>query len=183
MDAMIDIETLSTNSNAIILTIASIKFNIKEKIPKLRKISEENKFYCRVKIDSCEKLGMCQDKNTLEWWKNQSKEAQNEALYHSDRLDIDAALGKLSIFLRGCENIWANSPNFDCVILENAYKLCNMCVPWKYWNLRDCRTVYKIAEVSLKDIGETSHNSLEDCYNQILCLKNAFKKIKIKGNK
>lgn len=180
MNVMIDIETLSTECNAIILTIAGIKFDIYERIRKLKNIPVENKFYCRVNIESCEKLGLHKDKKTIDWWEDQSNEAKNEALYNSDRIDIELALGKLSLFLRGCENIWANSPNFDCVILENAYKTCKMCVPWKYWNLRDCRTVYKIADVSLKDIGETSHNSLEDCYNQIICLKVALKKLKIK---
>jgi len=85
---------------------------------------------------------------------------------------------ELTNFLKDCKYIWANSPNFDCVILENAYRCCNLEIPWKYWNLRDCRTIYDLGNTSLKSItAETKHNSLEDCYNQILCLNKAYKKI------
>ena len=68
---------------------------------------------------------------------------------------------------------------FDFIILENAYKICNLLVPWKFWSLRDCRTVYDLANTKLSSIGETKHNSLDDCYNQILCLRKSLKKLKL----
>ena len=175
-EVMIDIETLSTENNAIILTIGAIKFNRSGKIKELKDMET---FYERVCKESCESFGMHSDENTIKWWNSQDEKAKYEALLNVDRTDIKLVLGKLSLFLRNCKCVWANSPNFDCIILENAYKACKLQVPWKFWNVRDCRTVYDLANIKLSSMGETSHNSLEDCYSQILCLHNSFKKIKV----
>ena len=177
MDAMIDIETLSTNNNAIILTIGAIKFKRNENIKELKDMES---FYVRIEKESCEKLNMHLDENTLKWWNSQNEKAKYEALINPDRMSIELALGKLSLFLKNCTYIWANSPNFDCVILENAYKACKLQPPWKFWNLRDCRTIYSLANIKLTYTGDTSHNSLEDCYSQIICLKQSLKNLKIK---
>ena len=84
------------------------------------------------------------------------------------------ALIKLSNFLKDHKYIWANSPSFDCIILENAYKSCNLEIPWKFWNLRDCRTVYDLGKINLKSVSAVKHNALDDCYNQIIALSNFF---------
>ena len=176
---MIDIETLSTQSNAIILTIGAIKFDrglIK------KELDEMESFYVRINEDSCKKLNMHTDLNTVEWWKKQSKKAKYEVFEHKDRMDIKDALIKLSNFLKGHNHIWANSPSFDCIILENAYKQCDLDIPWKFWNLRDCRTVYDIGKVSLNtffDKNKEDHNALNDCYKQILALKTSLKFLNI----
>ena len=175
-EVMIDIETLSTKNNAVILTIGAIKFDRKDDIIELK---DMEKFYYRIEIDSCKKLGMDIDEDTLKWWESQEEDAKFEALLNEDRKPIKIVLTKLSIFLRGVQYFWANSPNFDFIILENAYKICNLLVPWKFWSLRDCRTVYDLANTKLSSIGETKHNSLDDCYNQILCLRKSLKKLKL----
>ena len=120
------------------------------------------------------------DSETVKWWKNQSSEAIKEVFDPKFRVDIKDCLIKLKEFIKDCEYIWANSPNFDCVILENAFNLCGIEIPWKYWNLRDCRTVYDIGNVNLKNFTtkNTAHNSLLDAYAQILCLQQAFKNLK-----
>lgn len=179
-EVMIDLETLSIQNNAVIATIGAIKFNRYENN---KKIDKMEKIYIKVDHNSCIDLGMHIDKNTIDWWNNQDEKAKEEIFSKEDRIPIKNALGKLSIFLRGCEYFWANSPNFDCIILENAYKLCNLTIPWKYYMLRDCRTIYDLGKTSLSSICTTSHNSLEDCYNQILCLKKCIKNLKLKDEK
>lgn len=175
---MIDIETLSTEPHAVILTIGAIKFNRLEPIQTLEKC---NKFYIRVDKQSCVNYGLHIDPKTVEWWSKQNKETKYDTLEHTDRHDLNIALTKLSDFLKGHRYIWANSPSFDCIILENAYQVCGLEVPWKFWNLRDCRTINDIAKLNLKTFsnGEISHNALQDCYNQILCLQNGFQKLNI----
>lgn len=177
MDVMIDIETLSTDKTAVILTIGAIKFNRKED-PK--SIDKMEKFYCRIVQDSCTKLGMTIDGSTQKWWDSQSEESKYETLLNPDRMDIQLALTNLSKFIGTSRYIWANSPNFDCVILENAYGLCNLKVPWKFWNLRDCRTIYDLASVNLKDISNpNAHHALYDCYYQILGVSKSMKNLKL----
>lgn len=174
---MIDIETLGTNPNSCILTIGAIKFDRKNDIGELKNCET---FYCRIDKDSCLSIGLDIDNDTLEWWKNQSKQARYEGLENKDRIKIKDALLELKKFIKNAKCIWANSPNFDCVILENAFKKCDIEIPWKFWILRDCRTVYDIGNTSLKSfVKETIHHSLIDCYNQILCLQKALKKIEL----
>jgi len=173
MDFMIDIETLSTKPNSLILTIGAIKFKKNTEFPELKNMET---FYKRIDKKSCEKLGMDIDPRTIEWWKSQNDKTYYEAFENPDRIDIKDALIELSKFLKGHKNIWANSPNFDIVILENAYNCCNLDIPWKFWNLRDTRTVYDLASIRLHEFSdkEGNHNSLNDCYSQIKALKNSF---------
>ncbi len=172
---MIDLETLSTKNNAIILTIGAVKFNINKELDKTKQL------YMRINLQSCKNLKMHTDRSTVKWWKEQSKEAQYEVFDHPDRIDIKDALAALSDFIKDSRTVWANSPNFDCVILENAFNKCKMTVPWKFWNLRDSRTVYALARLNLtvfrKNIEDekSAHNALNDCIMQILALKESYK--------
>lgn len=173
-DVMIDIETLSTETNALILTISAVKFNMKED-------KDMETFYYRINRESCEKLGMHVDENTVKWWKNQKEEARLEAFDEKDRFGIKFVLLKLTDFLRDANCLWSHSPNFDYVILESAYKKCRLDVPWKFWQLRDTRTVYDLAYVNLKEFSKSTecHNALFDCFNQIKALKQSYKNLKL----
>ena len=171
---MLDIETLSTSSNAIILTIGALKFERNENKTKLLK--DMNTFYERVCIDSCTKIGLQKDEDTEKWWKLQNKEVYYEAIENKDRIPIEDALRKLSVFLKDCKYVWCQGINFDPIILENAYRKCKIQIPWRYYNLRDTRTVFDIYNIDLRSYtkSETHHNSLQDCYNQYLALKRAL---------
>jgi len=97
-----------------------------------------------------------------------------------NRISIEQALQELSDFI-GTQTftfIWAQGPHFDCTILENAYKKCNIPLPWKFWNVRDCRTILDISSVKLRDIsGEYPHHSLYDCYKQIIAVKTGLNRL------
>ena len=177
-DVMIDIETLSTKKNAVILTIGAVKFNRYEEN---KDIDAMEKFYCRINQESCTKIGMTIDEDTKKWWNNQSCEAKYEALLNPDRVDINTALDTLKKFLGNVKYVWANSPNFDCTILENAFNVCNIEIPWKFWNLRDCRTIYDLGKVNLKTItNNNKHDAISDCYSQILCVQKCIKNLNLK---
>ncbi len=170
---MLDIETYSTRPNAVILTIGAAKFNP-------RTGNSYSSFYRRVDIDSCKKLNMDIDPNTEDWWSIQDEKVRNEAIGKEGiRIPLKQALTELSTYLYGCTYIWAKSPSFDCVILTTAYRLCNMVTPWKFWNERDCRTLYWLAGISNKDVcpENGAHNAVEDCYAQIKGVKMAYDKL------
>ena len=97
---MIDIETLGTNPNSCILTIGAIKFDRKNDIGELKNCET---FYCRIDKDSCLSIGLDIDNDTLEWWKNQSKQARYEALENKDRIKIKDALLELKKFLKNAK--------------------------------------------------------------------------------
>lgn len=172
---MIDIETLSITPNAQITNIGAIKFSRYKDIEPYHDLKQT--YYCRIDLKSCH--GFDIDKQTVRWWKEQPLESRNEIFEQKDRISLREALLGLSNFIgNSCETVWANSPNFDIVILENAYTKCGLEIPWKFWSLRDCRTVYDLGRTSLKDITTTKHNALHDCYCQILCLQLALRNVR-----
>ena len=63
-DIMIDLETLNTTPDAAILTIGAVKFDpfgseVKE--PKM------DSFYCKVDLDSCDRIGLTTNDDTIAW--------------------------------------------------------------------------------------------------------------------
>ena len=77
--------------------------------------------------------------------------------------------------------VWCHGASFDCVILQNAFDIYRMSTPWKFWNIRDTRTLYDIANIDLNEIKKetsfASHHALSDCYNQIIGVNKAVKKL------
>lgn len=171
---MIDIETLSTHPNAFILTIGAVKFS---RTGKLKPLNKMVTFYRRILPNSCKRLKLHIDSDTQEWWSKQSQEARYEAFDHPDRVKLSDALNELCEWIGTDEIIWANSPNFDLTILENAMSKCNIIVPWRFWNTRDVRTAVDLGSVN-KDLIITpgaDHTALADCYKQIIAVKQACK--------
>ena len=174
-DVMIDIETLSTQSNALILTIGAIKFNRNTKLSSLEKCDT---FYRRVNVDSCIKLGMHTDPSTEKWWYTQDEKTRYEALENPDRQTIKQVLFEFSTWYEGSKYIWGHGDDFDCVILNNAYIACNMKTPWRFWNTRDTRTLFDLANVHVNDIAvEEAHHALHDAYRQVKCVEIALEKL------
>jgi DNA polymerase III epsilon subunit-like protein len=174
MNVMIDLETYSTKGNAVILTIGAIKFDNSDNINRLENM---DKFYRRITTSSCLNLGMCIDPETDKWWCQQSYETRYEALINPDRIGIKEALSELIQWFGDAKYIWSQGIDFDIVILKNAFEKCNLNIPWKFWNVRDSRTIISLCGKSVQK--NNSHNALNDCYNQIIALKQSLKCIKI----
>ena len=157
MDIMIDIETVGTGPDACILTIAAQTFD-----PNALGYLPQD-YYARVDIDSQPNREV--DDATVEWWATQPQEAQDEAFGEEGRIPLKQALEELSKLCFHCNLTWANGTTFDMVILENAYKQEQLPLPWRFWNVRDARTVYSLSPDLPKP--KASHHALEDCKRQI----------------
>ena len=157
MDIMIDIETVGTGPDACILTIAAQTFD-----PNALGYLPQD-YYARVDIDSQPNREV--DNATVEWWATQPQEAQDEAFGEEGRISLKQALEELSKLCFHCNLTWANGTTFDMVILENAYKQEQLPLPWRFWNVRDARTVYSLYPDLPKP--KASHHALEDCKRQI----------------
>jgi len=178
MDIMIDLETLDTSSDSVILTIGAIKFN--RNLKKIDKIINCNTFYRRINIASCLKVGLSISKETEKFWNNQTKEVRYEAIDCKDRIGLYEALTEFSNWVgRSSAKIWCQGNNFDSVILANAYKACNLKIPWHFWNSRDTRTIFDITKISLRDFERDHplHHALYDAYHQVKVLKEALSRL------
>jgi hypothetical protein len=171
-DVMIDIETLSTEKNAAIVSIAAIKFNPWEP-------TEETTCEIFVDIEDCKSHGCDVSESTLEWWKKQPGAVYKHNFESGPRCTLKVACEKLNEFVAGCSRYWAQGVNFDPVILESAFAKSEVQPAWKFWQWRDVRTVQKMG--SYAPSAKNDHNPLSDCRNQIAVVKRVFNELGVKN--
>jgi len=169
-DVMIDLETLDVLPTATILTIGAVKFD-----PfgdDVRNPTCE-KFYVRVDIDSCDRIGCTVSQSTLDWWANQSQAAQNEAFDPANRIPIEDALQQLYKFCWGAKRVWSHGVGFDLIILENLFRKVGRSIPWSFWEARDTRTIFDIG-INPNRPPVLAHHALEDAWNQAVGVQNVL---------
>ena len=182
---MLDLETLDTGPDAVVIGIGAIVFD-----PESQKLGDT--FYVEMSddIDAQQRLGRTISGGTLTWWMGQNTEAK--AIFSKDGVSPDIriptydALQKFKSFVEangaGTAMLWGNGANFDNVILRNLYSAFGMVAPWKFYNDRCHRTVKNLA-ITLHNpefqerIG-THHNALDDAITQAVHLQRAFECLK-----
>lgn len=161
---MIDIETLGTSANSVVLSIGAVAFG---------EDSLGDEFYAAVNIDSCQELGLRIDGKTLAWWMERSDAARQ--VFSETGLPLPAVLHALTTsFDWAGKKVWCNGLSFDIPILDTAYWACKLRTPWAYYNTRDYRTKTKELEPavlnSLRLEPTLAHNALADAKAQALTL-------------
>ena len=172
--AMIDLETLSTNPNATILTVGGVKFD-----PYTRAEPSQG-MYFRVDVDSQTAMGRDVMQETLDWWGTQDKEIMEEALGDNDRISIDEMLKTINKWCVSVDVFWSQGPLFDYAILQDFYAQMKTPVPWNYWQIRDSRTLSSLVPRDSSEKRTGLHNALEDCYFQARKVQQIFQQLKLK---
>ncbi len=172
--ATIDIETLGTSPDTVVLTIGGIKFDPMEDD------GLHSEFYYRLNADEQIDMGRTVDEKTLEWWETQSEEVKAEALDTNDRIPVEETLKALNKWLVGVDKIWCQGPVFDIGILENLYKQIGLHHNWQFYIIRDSRTLFGLMDKDpRKEIDFAAHNALADAIVQSLCIQKVYKKLGI----
>jgi hypothetical protein len=170
MHLMIDLEGLATGPDTTILTIAAQAFD------PFGSGYYDRHYYARVTLESQENRAI--DDGTIAWWATQPEHAREEAFGEQDRIPLDQALDELGRLIWHSQLIWSQGPTYDMNILEHAYKSYNKPLPWKYYQVRDSRTVFSLwPELP---IPATSHHALEDCRRQIGMLQTTLRHLNVK---
>jgi hypothetical protein len=177
---MIDIETLGTTPDALILTVAAQSFD------PVGDGYYNQSYYARVDFDS--QLDRKIEDGTLKWWATQNSMAREEAFSEDNRKPLEQVLDELGKLIWQSNAIWANGPTFDMTILEHAYKSYKKPLPWQYYRVRDARTVYMLKSDSavlsnsqVTDVNRpASHHALDDCRRQIDLLQQTLRQLNIK---
>ena len=170
MDVMVDIEGLATGPETTILTIAAQEFD-----PLERGLLGRD-FYVRVDLESQE--GRTIEQGTIDWWATQPKEVREEAFNEQERVPLRDALQGLHRIIWHSKRVWSQGPTYDMNILEHAYKSLAMPLPWRYYSVRDSRTLFGL--VPSLEKYPASHHALEDCRRQIQLLWDALEYLNIK---
>jgi hypothetical protein len=169
-DIMIDLETLNTTPDSAILTIGAVKF---DPFGSELKEPDMDSFYVKVDLDSCDRIGLTTNDDTIAWWANQSKEAQEAAFDPEGRIDIEDAFAQLYKFCWGAKRVWANGSCFDIIICEHVYRKVGRAIPWKFWEVRDVRTAFDLG-INPHRPPVTAHHALEDAWNQAVGIQNVY---------
>jgi hypothetical protein len=182
----LDIETLATEANAVILSIGLVPFEAKTffTVEGLRK----NSFF--VKFNAREQQTIYNrsvSKDTLKWWSEQSKASQAMSLIPSSSdMSVVDGLSALTEFYHsrgGSKNskIYTRG-SFDQMITDSLFKAADMKPLAPYYGFRDIRTFIevlypksergyiKVDTTVCTDYNEdklVAHDPVEDCLRDI----------------
>ena len=172
--AMLDLETLSTENNAVVLTIGGCKFNPFKDTEPFEKV--------HLKIDTTEQIerGRHIEDSTLKWWGTQPTEVKEAAFSEEGRCTVKEAHDYLHEWIKDCNKIWCQGPSFDFPIMKSLFREIDLDVPWKFWLERDARTITGLVPENLKEkIDFAAHNAVEDCIAQSKCVQYVYRQLDI----
>jgi DNA polymerase III epsilon subunit-like protein len=176
---MIDLETMSTEPNAAILSIGAVVMDFESK-----ELREE--FYTNVTLSSCIHMGMHRSESTKDWWAKDENKAARDALT-KDAAPIDKAI---DMFLAWCARLsvqqndivpWSNGAAFDLPIIEHAIKACNKIVPWPFYHQSCFRTMKRLFHSIRVPRTGIKHNALDDAKTQARHLLAILESLYVKG--
>lgn len=173
MDVMLDLETLSTTHDSVVLTLGAVKFDpftLQEPFEDL---------YMRLNADDQIEKGRDVSESTMTWWTKQPEDVQEEALGSHDRHEVVDVLNALNKFLVGANKIWCQGPHFDITILESLYKQYGINTNWQYYQVMDSRTIFGVHGDPRDKNRASLHNAVEDCRSQAKGVQKLFKQIGI----
>ena len=166
---MVDLETLGTKPDAVILSIGAVFFDADN-------LGKE--FHRVLTIEDQQQVGRVIDPQTVEWWGSQSEAAR--AIFTAPNVATAQGLDEFTAFC-GDENIsvWGNGADFDCVLLGSLYESFKRKRPWSYSKNRCHRTHKNTLKLPPGATGParlgTHHNALDDAKYQALQLQHLFK--------
>lgn len=189
LDLMIDIETISTRkSDSPVVAIGAVRFDV------LTGETFET-FFAHISRESCKEAGLIENPSTLEWWSEQSPEAQKVLQGGNDLKEELTRFNKwVHTFKKGDMKLspqhlrpWGNSSDFDLSILQTAMEKVDLDWPFHFWHHKDVRTVmsfiprgvFKKWKIDNTRPG-TYHDAVDDCKYQIKFLHWAFKTLGVK---
>lgn len=165
MHVMLDLETLGTKPGSAIVSIGACVFNMD---------GVQERFYNT--IDVTKPFGnrhLAMDPSTVVWWMSQAQEAR-AVFADKDRVPTYEAINSFrhwwedmeQKYLSDAQYIWCHGAGFDAPILEAAYVAINQIAPFKFYNIRDTRTLYALTTISPDRSKGTHHNALDDAIAQ-----------------
>lgn len=163
---MVDIETIGTTPGAAILSIGACEFEFDIAPPSP---SYFNPFYVNINLLDSLFSGFRVEPETVNWWMHNSKESRL-ALVLDPALTVRDALVEFNKYLPNRNDdyhLWAKGPDFDLVMMAEAYKMLEMKQPWSFRNSRDVRTICWAGGVPPEPSGKLiQHNALHDAQEQ-----------------
>ena len=168
---MIDVETLGLGPDSVMLSIGAVKFNTH---------GISNTFYAELSLEEEIKNNYKIDAYAFKFWSAQKTAMPINGVFTREGVNK----GLINFINKACfepRSIWCNGTDFDIPIIQEGFKKSNLELPWKYNEVRDCRTVFKLFKNLVEPPPTTGdkHNALEDCKWQATYLINILNTLKI----
>lgn len=176
---MLDIETMGTSPQAAILSIGACFFDLGTEPGEIA-----STFSVNISLKSNAKAGRAIEPSTVLWWLNQPKEAQN-AFLEGPHEALRAALTRFSAWQQALTPVphrcWAKDPDFDVVILRDAFQQENIVFPFKYFMSRSVRTILDLAfgeEIPAPPNPGVAHSATDDAIKQATLVQMAYQSLR-----
>lgn len=174
--ATIDMETLSTEHNAALLSIGAV-------IHDFGTGQQVDTFYANITPESSIAAGLDVSESTKAWWAKQGQAAQD--VLSVDQRPLRDVLVDFAKWLagHGVQYAIGNGPRADNQWLESACKAVGMQSPIKYWGDLDMRTLTFIGTHILgldhwhNTFKGVKHNALHDAINEAQFCNAVFQKL------
>lgn len=174
--ATIDMETLSTEHNAALLSIGAV-------IHDFGTGQQVDTFYANITPESSIAAGLDVSESTKAWWAKQGQSAQD--VLSVDQRPLRDVLVDFAQWLagHGVQYAIGNGPRADNQWLESACKAVGMQSPIKYWGDLDMRTLTFIGTHILgldhwhNTFKGVKHNALHDAINEAEFCNAVFQKL------
>ncbi len=181
---MIDLETFGIDPGCAVLSIGAVIFDPTSTAKSFKPNKKQDEcFYAIIDLQSCLDFGCHVSGSTINWWMQQNPDALRELIKNPKPLDT--VLRDFNHWFRMQDGVypWSHGSGFDIVLLEELFRLIqkkgiNGKPPWKFFNIRDTRTLFDIAGVDPDRSKGTHHNALDDAINQARAALKAFEKIR-----
>ena len=163
---MIDLETLGTGSNSVVVSVGLIAFNIStgEILAELD---------IGLNLNQQIKTGGVIDGDTLEFHFAQAPDSIQK-MAQRKALDVKEGLDLISNFIKAnnLTTLWGNGATFDNVILRNLYARHLKVFPLGFWSDRDLRTAVDIYNIDTRTVPFVGirHYCLDDARHQVKIL-------------
>lgn len=153
---MVDLETLGLTPDSVVLSIGATEFGWADTN------NTERRFYAELDIDeqSTRKI----NHETWAWWQRQPN-------MPSGHLSAKSAIRLfheylVSSSLNQAIVLWSRGTDFDTPLLYSLYADAGIDPPWKYFNVRDLRTLDKLIPGFAPTRMTTKHNAIDDAVYQ-----------------
>lgn len=172
---MVDLETFSTNNDAVIISIGAIVFD-----PTKPTDEDDASFHVCVTPMWQDRYKRHMNAETVMWWMDPERAGAWKEWVDTLKFDLPTALEGFQMFLAQNEatqdilRVWGNGASFDNVILRSAYAATGQECPWNYYNDRCFRTLKNLTKdaKSLEpERAGTHHNALDDARHQVAWLR------------
>lgn len=167
IDLMTDIETWGTGPDAVVRAVAMVAFK-----PWTGEVVATMAWDWRRLVDEQIELGCTVDADTVRWWKNRCGGSLGDMLQGcgspfpvAKPNSLDDALSQIEsvIIDHDISCFWSRGA-FDYPILSNLFGEMVIGECWKFWQLRDVRTLDDLAP---KVKPDHPHHPLSDCLAQV----------------